>query len=225
MSYTSPEKKILPAEGDNYDLVKDMTTFANSVRDIVSVVNQTEANAIVAAMAVDGRPVTDANPLYVFNNATKNIEIRDSSGWRPMVSTPPVGHMGVTTGFQTIGAGTVVNFAAAQILRGGVTFNAATNSLIVPYTGLYRFNLRILATGGAGYTLYPKLRRNTVNTGVYANVFKPDVLDYTGNATGIMQLTANDAMSLFLDTSTGAGNTWGTDGYNGTYLEMEMIGV
>lgn len=228
MPYNTPEKKKLPATGDNYNYVDEMRALAVSIRDIVSVANRAEADNIVTAMQVDGRPVSDANPLYVFNNQTKNIEIRDSSGWRPMVSTPPVGHAGCTNGFQFVANGAVVNLNSAQVLRGGVTFDASTNSLVAPVTGLYRFNLRVLASGGAnGYTLNARIRKNTVNTGIYTYVSKPNIYDYTAQTTGILPLAAGDAISLWLDTSdnNAQANTWGTDGYNGTYLEMEMIGV
>lgn len=227
MVYVSPEKKNLPALGDNYAYVDEQRAFAASVRDIVSVTNRTEADNIAAAMATDGRAVSDANLLFVFNNATKNIEIKDSSGWRPMVSTAPMGHCGVTDGFQFVNAGVTVGFSSAQITRGGVTFNASTDSLIVPSTGLYRFSMRVLSSGGSAYTLNARLAKNTVNTGIYAYTQKPNILDYTAYVSGIMPLVANDAMSIKLDTSDGnaQANTWGTDGYNGTYLELEMIGI
>lgn len=227
MVYVSPEKKVLPAAGDNYNYVDEQRAFANSVRDIVSVVNRAEAESISAAMATDGRTITDANPLIVFNNETKNIEIKDSGGWRPMVSTPPMAHVGCTDAFQYINAGVTVNFTSAQILRGGITFNPTTDAIIIPFTGLYRFAFRILASGGSGYTQYAYLRRNTVNTGIYTYMEKPSVADYTNHVTGIMPLTAGDAMTIYIATNNGnaQANTWGTDGYNGTYFEMEMIGV
>lgn len=226
MPYSSPEKKALPAAGDNYNYIAEQVAFANSIHDVVSVVNRTEADAIVTAMATDGRPVTDANLLIVFNNETKSLEIRDSSGWRPMVSTNPMGHMGQTNLFQLIGTGVYLTFSAAQILRGGVTFNNATDSLIIPTTGLYRFNLRILATGGTAYVAKTWLRRNTVNTGIYTYFPKDNSGDYTSCVSGIMQLTAGDAMSLWMETDTDHVNaaSYGSTGYDGTYLEVEMIG-
>lgn len=224
---STPEKKTIPLPGDNYNYTDEMKALAASIRDMVPVANRTEAESISTAMAADGRPITDANPLFVYNNETKNVEIKDSSGWRLMIATPPMGHVGCTDGFQTIGTGVVVGFSSAQVLRGGVTFNNVTDSLVVPVSGLYRFNFRVLCTGGGAYTNQCWLRVNTAQAGIYTFTYKPDVLDYTAQSSGILQLNANDQVQLWIETSTDAGGaaTWGTNGYNGTYLEVEMIGV
>lgn len=228
MPNTTPEKLVIPVGGDTYNYLNEMKNLAASIRAVVPVTNRAEADAIVTAMANESRPVTDANPLFVFNNDTKNLEIRDSSGWRPMVSTNPMGHAGVTTGFQLVSTGITVNLASAQLLRGGMTFQSASNSLIMPYTGLYRFNVRVLCSSGqAGYTNYVQLRKNTAATGIYMEQYKPTVRDDTITLGGILPLAAGDAMSLYIETDTdhALANTWGTDGYNGTYIECEMIGT
>lgn len=230
MVYVSPEKKVLPAAGDTYDYTNEQKKFAASIRDIVSVANRAEADTIASQMGTELRPVSDANPLYVFNNETKNVEIKDGSGWRPMISTAPMGHMGLTSGFQNIvgGAGGKLTFDAAQILRGGITFNNATDSLVVPYTGLYRFNVRVLATGGGTpWVAQAWLTQNSAQTGIYTYFTKADGRDYTDAASGIMSLSAGDAMGVWMSYSGGAGtpSSYGTTGYNGTYLELEMIGV
>lgn len=230
MPYVSPEKKNLPAAGDQYNYTDELKAFAASIRDVVQVANRGEADTIAANMTTDGRPVSDANLLIVFNNETKNLEIKDSSGWRPMVSTAPMGHMGLTSGFQNIagGVGGKLTCDSAQILRGGITFNNTLDALIVPYTGLYRFNMRVLATGGGTpWVAQAWLTQNTVQTGIYTFFTKADGRDYTDAASGIMPLTAGDAMGMYMAFLGGAGtpSTYGTTGYNGTYLELEMIGV
>lgn len=227
MTYVSPEKKVLPAPGDTYSYTDEQRAFAASVRDVVPVTNRGEADSIAAAMATDGRPITDSNPLIVFNNETKNVEIRDSSGWRPMVATPPMGHVGQTSGAAILGTGAYVPMDTAQILRGGVTFSNGADALIVPVSGLYRFNIQAHFSGGSGYTGFAQLRKNAVATGIYAAVYKPDGWDYKGSTGGILQLAANDSMTIWMETSTNNASayTWGTTGHNGTFLEVEMIGV
>lgn len=227
MPYISPEKKQLPAMGDNYKYVDEQRAFAASIRDIVPVVDRAEADTIASQMTADGRGVTDSNPLIVFNNATKNVEIRDAAGWRPMVATAPLGHVGQTGGATLLGAGRFVPFDTAQYLRGGVTFDNGADALIIPTTGLYRFNARCHFSGGSGYTGFGQLRKNAVATGIYTPVYKPDVWDQAGNAIGILQLNAGDSMTIWMETSNNNASaaTWGTNGHNGTFLEMEMIGV
>lgn len=78
---TSPEKITLPGGGDFYEYVEEQRKMAASQRTVVPVVNIAEADAIATAMASDGRPVTDANPLVVFDLEYSEINVKRSAGW------------------------------------------------------------------------------------------------------------------------------------------------
>ena len=78
---TSPEKVVLPGGGDLFDYVEEMRKKAASQRTVVPVADITEADAIAAAMAAEGRPVTDANPLVVRDLSIGEINIKNAAGW------------------------------------------------------------------------------------------------------------------------------------------------
>ncbi|WIC89093.1 hypothetical protein SEA_OTTAWA_47 [Arthrobacter phage Ottawa] len=78
---TSPEKVVLPGGGDLYDYVEEMRKKAASQRTIVPVADITEADTIATAMAAEGRPVTDANPLVVRDLSIGEINVKNASGW------------------------------------------------------------------------------------------------------------------------------------------------
>lgn len=137
----------------------------------------------------------------------------------------PTGHAGRTAGFEAISAvnGAYVTLAS-QDLTGGMTF--ASNGLVVPRTGRYRITSKIYLTGGAGYTgsfgaviNSTALPAPTPSAGL-GLVHKPDALDYTYWSEVTRSLTVGDTVRLW---ASSVGSTWGTDGYNGSYLELEYV--
>jgi hypothetical protein len=138
-----------------------------------------------------------------------------------MIGSRPFGHMGRTDGF-ALNINAVVGMSAAQKLRGGMTFNSGTYALVVPATGLYMLNHRAYWTGGTGYAGTSKLLKNggTEIVGSYLAQWKQDGADYTWNNSVCVDLTAGDTVSIFMSSAGSAGSTWGTTGYNGTFLEV-----
>lgn len=140
----------------------------------------------------------------------------------------PIGHTGMTGGFQPCnGAGAYCLFPAAQVLRGGITHNAAQNALVPGKTGLYRITAKGYFTGGTAYQALAYVTRNDAalppaagNIIANALTWKADAGDYTGLISEKRTLTAGDLIRLYVQ---GTSNTYGTDGYNGSYLELEYL--
>lgn len=140
----------------------------------------------------------------------------------------PIGHTGMTGGFQPCnGAGAYCLFPAAQVLRGGITHNAAQNALVPNKTGLYRITAKGYFTGGTAYQAITYVTRNDTalppaagNIIANALTWKADAGDYTGLISEKRTLTAGDLIRLYVQ---GTSNTYGTDGYNGSYLELEYL--
>lgn len=141
-------------------------------------------------------------------------------------AVPPFGHMGRTSGFQAMaGTGNIVAMAAAQDLAGGMTFEDATDSLVVPKTGRYRITVKGMATGGGGTIAWAKCQKNLLDlAGTYTTTWKADNGDVHWSHTVTRPLTAGDKVNLINGNGSGTLSTWGTNGYDGTYLELAWAG-
>jgi hypothetical protein len=144
--------------------------------------------------------------------------------------TRPFGHMGMTSGFFLPGNGGRPPMEAAQILRGGMSFDDANDALAVPKDGLYRVSAQIYSSGfGWGTQIgvvicKPAGGGADFQTGLNTRFFKEqgnDTPDTTGHITGTLDLNAGDKLylSCFF---TGLVSTWGASGFSGTYLELEF---
>ena len=141
----------------------------------------------------------------------------------------PFGHAGLTSGFVNTNGG-VYPTLAAQVLANGVTFTS--NALVVPKAGLYVIIVKAYLSGSPGHLLDYSVALNTTanpppsavsGTPIGNGVLRKDVAeDLTHQLVGHTTLAANDAVRLFTKTSTSV-NVWGTNGYNGTYLEVRRI--
>lgn len=78
---TTPEGIVIPAGGDTFDYLGEQRRMAASQRTLVPVPDRAGGDAVASAMNTDGRPVSAANPLLAFNQATRNIEWKDGAGW------------------------------------------------------------------------------------------------------------------------------------------------
>jgi hypothetical protein len=154
---------------------------------------------------------------------------KQAAGWT--VDEPPFGHLGITAGFQAVGTGgTYASFSAAQELQGGMTFVGASNALQVPIAGRYRISGRYLATGLSGYLGSGEVIINETGTpstgaraGCGAAFWKQDSNDYSAVGTVVRRLAAGDLLRLY-HLFTTASNTWGTNGYNGSWIEALYVG-
>lgn len=164
------------------------------------------------------KPLSTAQRQYVdtaVNKLTKNI---------------PFGHIGRALGFQTGTSETVDNIAivAAQKLRGGMTFDIATNALVIPKDGLYMIRIRPyftgatsnicivrpLITGGPGEPIEASgLWWSSPKTTGYSDLHDTVEREVPLKAGQKVQLGFLTTLSI-----------WGTNGYNGAWLEAKYIG-
>lgn len=76
------EKHVIANPADNYGYTAEQRALSASIRSVVPVADRAEATAIMNAMAADGRPVTDANPLFVWRLDLRCLEVKTSaSAW------------------------------------------------------------------------------------------------------------------------------------------------
>ncbi len=217
------EKHVIANPADTYGYTAEQRALSASIRSIVSVADRTEADTVVAAMATDGRPVSTTNPLYANNAALKGLEYRTGSLWRPLVPTPVLGHMGKTAGFQVITGLTKNTFTAAQILKGGVTFDDTNDWLVAPISGLYRISFQHYTSGDGAGTQIATIYINTTQVGINTRYYKEGYSDTVSHGSGFYQLAANDTVSLHSQHAGANVSSWGTGGYNGTYVEIEYV--
>lgn len=143
----------------------------------------------------------------------------------------PFGRMGITSGFVPIdNANGVYPTVASQVLKNGMTFNS--NSLLIPKAGLYEINMKAYFTGGGGVpflgtatvTINSSAAPPAAAAAAFGTAFadKRTADDYTIWASVRRQLSANDRLRLWMR-SLGAGSTFGTDGYNGSFVEAVWL--
>ncbi|WP_156380232.1 hypothetical protein [Arthrobacter sp. Soil762] len=135
----------------------------------------------------------------------------------------PMGHMGKTDGFQAITSLAKNTFSAAQILRGDVTFSNADDALVIGTTGIYRINFQVYATGDGAGTQKGIVYVGNTQIGIGTRYFKEAFTDTVSHGTGLYLLTAGDKVSLHSEHAGASLSSWGSTGYNGTYLEVEYI--
>lgn len=139
----------------------------------------------------------------------------------------PFGHMGRTAGFQTLSSMTTVVMNAAQELKGGVTYDNTNNALIVPTAGRYMVNMKGYFSGSASRQNVIGLLVNGAESTPLGNQMtsagsKDDSADIAIKTSGVMTFAKNDKLSLYATSY--AGSIWGTNGYNGCFLQILYIG-
>lgn len=131
-----------PVNADTFNLTGDLATMAESITSIVSVLNQSAGDSIATSRAASGFPISDAKPLFIYNQTTKTIQVKDSSGWRDM--NGPLGlvyYNQVTTATGAMGSLTIV-------------YNIATFTFIANrrYRIVWDFSHLVTGQGGLFYT-------------------------------------------------------------------------
>jgi len=129
----------------------------------------------------------------------------------------PFGHAGKTNGF-TVAATPVP--LAAQVLRGGMTFDAVNNALVIPIAGSYRITAKLYSSGGQTGLCSISARVNAGSTGAGAQWTKTAVDEFQSGAI-VRPFSAGDKIDM---TVTSPADVYGSDGYNGTFLEVEYVG-
>lgn len=139
--------------------------------------------------------------------------------------TKPFGHAGMVNAFQKApfnpdNSPTFIN-VSPQLLRGGVQF--VNGRLVVPETGLYRVAGKYYASGDVGtYASGDVWINGTTTAGANQAFWKSDANDYHGFATVVRPLQAGDTLEL--RGTNRNGSFWGTNGYNGAWMEVEWYG-
>lgn len=145
--------------------------------------------------------------------------------WELDQEKPPFAHAGITAGFIAISAANGAYPAlVSQAATNGMV--VSSSSITVPKAGLYEITAKGYFTAGTGYqgqwgatinsTALPPL---AIASGL-GMMWKGDSNDYTGWSTVRRTLAANDVIRLYMKST---GSTWGTDGYNGSWLEVLYI--
>lgn len=79
--FITAEGLVIPIGSDVYDYVNDQRRLSSSIRSVVSVTDRAAGDTVAAAMATDGRPVSDTNPLVIWNQTRKAMEAKGTAGW------------------------------------------------------------------------------------------------------------------------------------------------
>lgn len=168
-----------------------------------------ERNAASGAAARDG--------VYWSDTTNGELYRRSGGAWVLVPGARIVfGHAGKTAGFQSMSGGQVAT-VALQDSAGGVTLT--DNGLIIPVTGRYQVNARFYYSGPGGGTVRGDLYVNGASR-VQGRTYKEALEDATVALSQIMLLAAGDKVQLW---SNYGNSTWGTDGYNGTYIEALRV--
>lgn len=157
---------------------------------------------------------------YAFQALADTID-----GYLGDIFQAPFGHLGKTNGFQSLATPAKVTFTAAQILRGGMTFDDAADALVLPVAGLYRLTCRGYASGSTAVRNRFYLIKNGVTTdpvaGADMTFDKGTSDDFAQSCTGSAIFAAGDKIAMFASSPV---STWGTSGYNGAFIEAEYVG-
>lgn len=122
------EKQVIANPSDTYGYAAEQRALAASIRSLVPVASRAEAETVAAAMAADGRPVSNANPLVVFRQDNERVEIKTSSGWGGppqgiIAYTEMLSQSGIITSQQVVKHLPSVSFKAGRTYRLGVEGN------------------------------------------------------------------------------------------------------
>jgi hypothetical protein len=160
---------------------------------------------------------------------------RATSGW--IADDPPFAHMGCTDGFQAVaadlGTGTYTAFSAAQELQGGITFVNASDALQVPIAGRYRITAKYYITGvSVNVQCIGEVQINdntqppavASRSGAGVSFQKVTNGDYSAVGQITRRLAAGDLLRHWMGCNAASCNTYGTTGYNGSFLEVLYLG-
>ena len=135
----------------------------------------------------------------------------------------PFGHAGVISGNQTMGGTDKAVVIKDQVLRGGMTFDNTAGTggrLVIPRPGLYEIRIKAYVRGGSAYDFMFAPYVDSVVIGA-GRIFSHKVTtsDYMLHSTCTWDLIAGQRIGLGATTPQ---QTWGVDGYDGAWLEVEF---
>lgn len=207
--------------GDPYDLAADNAHAFETANINIPVASEAQRDGL-AAIAPGGVLPVGTNVIRTDITGCPS-ETWDGTAWHPARGTLILGHMGKTDGNQVISGTTAVAFNGPQILRGGVVFSDAQESLLIPHTGLYRVSIGARFGGtGTGICVGELWKNASVDTGVQVRAYKDDAGEPFPTVSTTKQFTAGD--NLYLVVYGPAQYVYGTNGYNGAFVEIEYVG-
>lgn len=155
------------------------------------------------------------------NNVKIDTELKNRNDLKGII----FGHAGKTDGTQLIGTvDGAVTLNAAQDLRGGMTFDAASGGrLVIPKAGLYLVTVRLYGTGGTGYNVGGGAYYNgTPIAALRTKFWKAGTEDVYNTISAHVECVVGDKLGIGMIST--AGGAWGTTGYDGTWLEARYVG-
>lgn len=194
----------------------DLKALADAVdKDIPVVVNDYTALTQLAGIT---------NLKALVKSLNYKMFIHNGTTWQ--VAGGVFGHAGKTNGFQAItAADSSFVITTAQILKGGMQFDSAFGGrLVVPVAGTYRVNAQYYYSGSSNITCFGNVYKNGAGTLMPARHMgwkAGDGSDHCASAVGFVQLAAGDKIGIGGNSSA---NAWGSDGFNGCYIEVELVG-
>lgn len=185
--------------------------------------------------AVGQQVITPSGLIFAANVAHTSSSVSfvtDIDKWNGIGTDVPYGHMGRTAGFQALGGNNAtVQMDIAQELRGGMTFDNPNDSLVIPVTGRYRAKTKGYFTGSTATVNSVRLYVNGVlgdgnlRGGVYEKLGisteKNSSADIYIQASGIVPFNKGDKVALCQNSAV---SCWGTNGFNGSGIEIEYVG-
>lgn len=206
MAQTRPNKIVTITNDEAYDLATHLARMADSANVIVNVYSQAEADAITPKYA--------GLAVRRLDLGVDAIDVWTGTAW--FGARTPFGHAGITGGFLG-GSQNPVNIASV-VIRGGVTFDSVNKALVAPVTGWYDVRVKAYFSGGqTGLAMVQALVNGGGGKGPAIQWTKTQVDEFQGSS-AIILLNANDKISLM---STGPSSIYGSDGYNGTWVQIE----
>lgn len=163
---------------------------------------------------------------YDVEITNNNLDAIDNLLFSKLGTAVPFGHAGKTNGFQTInGSDVAVVLNVAQKLKGGMTFETSSGGrLVIPITGQYEVRVKGYVSESSGYDWMAAAYKNSVQmeeTEIFE--YKQTTSDYKDYSFATVDLAAGDRIGLGMTLPNR--KTWGTNGYNGTWLEVKYVGV
>lgn len=120
-----------PTAEDDLSPTEDMELLAKSVRSIVTVPDRDAANAYLDERAGEGRPVSSADPGFVYVEATRTVEVNDGVEWTVLSLAGPWREVANNSGWGAYSDGSfwkirevgdTVELSQAQIKRASSNF-------------------------------------------------------------------------------------------------------
>lgn len=210
MTTTSKNGAVVPVGSDPYALTADLLAMMNSAGLVFPVASAAVRDAI---------PSPNTGMVVSRLDRFGSLEYWTGTAWTPINPLPPFGHMGKTNGF-TSGNANPVPMNAAQVLRGGMTFDDAADALVIPVAGTYELRAKAYFSGGGTGQCTVDLLVNTAGCGGAVR-WNKTLTDEINNCGVTRVLAAGDKVSV---TTTGPSNIYGADGYNGTWVEARYVG-